>query len=162
MNPITLHDRLVLAAGERTYKQLAELTGQNQETVRRYMQGNAPSVEFIAAFGNSLGLNGSWLLTGHGPMRLGEVRTEALREADVSELLTAMADTLSQLINRVERLEVFLQTLETRLRTVRRPAVRVVKETPGGTDDRDHDIDISVRAGRIGRVASERPHTDDA
>jgi hypothetical protein len=80
------------------------------------MQGHAPSVEFLAAVCMSMGISAEWLLTGRGPMRVGELRQHALKEANPGELLTAVANTLQQLQERVERLEIFVQTLEARLR----------------------------------------------
>src|SRR4051812_49952436 len=85
------------------------------------MQGQSPSAEYLAAVCSALGINGEWLLTGRGPMRHAEIRSQALREANATELLTAMAATLERLLDRVERLEVFLQTLEVRLRASKAP-----------------------------------------
>lgn len=116
MEESLLHTRLRAAAGPRTYRQIAQLTGSNSETVRRYMLGQAPSVEFLSAFCTTLNLNAEWLLTGRGPMHRGDVRGHTLREANPHELLNAVAETLERLLVRVERLEVFLQTLEVRLR----------------------------------------------
>lgn len=112
----TLHERLKVAAGERNYRELASLTDTSPETVRRYMLGQSPSADFLSSLCNSTGVNGEWLLTGRGPVHKREIRTHALREANVSELLAAMSTTLETLIGRVDRLELFLQTLEARLR----------------------------------------------
>lgn len=111
-----LHDRLNHAAGSRSYRHLSELTGTNAETVRRYMQGQSPSIEFITSLCRSLSISAEWVLTGRGPMRRDDVRRHALREAEASELLGAMAETLDRLIDRVERLELFVQMLDIRLR----------------------------------------------
>jgi transcriptional regulator with XRE-family HTH domain len=111
-----LHDRLQAAAGDKTYRHLAEVTGINHETVRRYMQGGAPSVEFIASICAQLGINYEWLLTGKGPMKSADVRGHALKTSTPSELLGAMASSVERLAERVDRLEVFVQTMETRLR----------------------------------------------
>ena len=51
MDGRSLHDRLSTAVGKRTYRSLSDLTGVHPETVRRYMQGQAPSVEFVSAVG---------------------------------------------------------------------------------------------------------------
>jgi len=116
MSSTAIHDRMNAAAGERTFRHLGELTRTNSETVRRYMSGQAPSAEYLASFCEALAVNAGWLLTGRGPMKLADVRTHALRQADPAELLSAMAETLERLIDRVERIEVFVQTLETRVR----------------------------------------------
>ena len=112
-----LHQRLHAATGNRSYRHLSELTETNPETVRRYMQGQSPSVEFLSALCAALAINGEWLLTGKGPMRMADVRKSALQNAEASELLSAMARTIEMLIDRVDRLELLLQMLEIRVRT---------------------------------------------
>lgn len=102
--------------GRRTYRSIAHLTNTNSETVRRYLQGQAPSVEFLSELCRALELNAHWLLTGKGPMLLSQSRQHALNEANPSELLSAVAEALEHLIERVDRLESYVQTLETRIR----------------------------------------------
>lgn len=114
--PSALHERLHAVAGQLTYRRLGELTNTHPETVRRYMQGQAPSAEFLAGVCVNLAVSGEWILTGRGPMRSGDVRAHALREANAADLLGAVAATLEKLHERVERLEVFAQSLETRVR----------------------------------------------
>lgn len=112
-----LHERLRIAAGSRNYRQIGDLTNTNHETVRRYMLGHSPSAEFLAATCDALDINAQWLLVGSGPMKRGEIRTHALGEAKVSELLNAMSNTLERLMERVERLEAFVQMLEVHYRS---------------------------------------------
>ncbi len=135
-----LHDRLREAAGHRSYRHIGELTDTHPETVRRYMQGQAPGIEFITAFVNGLGLSAEWLISGRGPMRAGELKSHHLNHANAPELLNAMANTIEKLITRVERLEVFLNTLEARMRAQSGPAegVHVAIETkpPADADGR--------------------------
>jgi len=126
-----LHVRLKAATSGKSHRALADLTGLPPETVRRYMLGQAPSVEFLTRLGAHLRLNGEWLLTGRGPMRSDDIRSHALREANAAELLNAMATTLERLIERVERVEVFLQTLEVRLRAHHTPTPPIAPH-PGG------------------------------
>ena len=126
METSTLNERLKTAVGERSYRDLGHLTGIPPETVRRYMLGHSPSAEFLAAVCGALSVNGEWLLTGRGPMHKREIRTFALREANVTELLNAMSATLERLIERVERLELYLHTMEARLRARQSPAFNEV------------------------------------
>ncbi len=111
-----LHERLRSVVAGQSYRQLGELTGSNAETIRRYVTGQAPSVEFLSAICDRFMINGEWLLTGRGPMRRQEIRKHALQEASAAELLNAMATTLERLTERVERLEMYVQSLETLLR----------------------------------------------
>ena len=110
------HDRLSLAVGDTSYRQLGEMTDTHPETVRRYMQGQAPSATFLTNMCRVLGISGEWLLTGRGPMKVSQIRSHALGQADPSELMTAVANTLTDLCDRMDRLERFVQSLETRLR----------------------------------------------
>jgi transcriptional regulator with XRE-family HTH domain len=119
-----LHERLHAAVGSRTYRAIAEMTDSNPETVRRYMQGQAPSAEFLAALCRVLGLNAQWMLSGQGPMKASQIRTHALGQASAAELLHAMAQTLEMLTQRVERLELFVTTMESRVRGAALAAAR--------------------------------------
>lgn len=112
----SLHERLHRAVGSRTFKSIGAATGTNHETVRRYMNGQAPSADFLAAVCNEYGVSGQWLLTGDGPERASDLKAHALEQANTPELFNAMANTLDTLAQRIERLEVFVQTLEAGLR----------------------------------------------
>ena len=92
------HDRLNLAVGDTSYRQLGTITETHPETVRRYMQGQAPSAAFMTNLCQNLGISGEWLLSGQGPMRVRDIRTHALKNADANELMGAIANTLTQLI----------------------------------------------------------------
>jgi transcriptional regulator with XRE-family HTH domain len=111
-----LTQRLRSLVGARSFREIGELTDTHPETARRYLAGQAPSVEFLAAVCRAFGVTAEWLLTGQGPMRRSDAKGHALREASATELLTAIAATLERLIERVDRLELFVQTMETRLR----------------------------------------------
>lgn len=69
------------------------------------MSGQTPSVDFLAGLCGAFGLNPDWLLTGHGPMRRTEVRDEVLGNANATELLRAMSESVDSMIDRVGRLE---------------------------------------------------------
>ncbi len=110
------HARLNEAVGTVSYRKLGGLTDTHPETVRRYMQGQAPSATFLTNLCRVLGISGEWLLTGKGPMKCAQIRSHALNQADPSELMTAVANTLTDLCDRMDRLERFMQMLETRVR----------------------------------------------
>lgn len=112
----TLHSRLAHAVGNATYRHLADMTGANSETVRRYMNGCEPSAEFLTSICRATGVSGHWLLTGRGPVREQEMVREALRQAQTPELLRAMAETMQRLVERVECLERYVQQLDARVR----------------------------------------------
>ncbi len=99
-----------------TYREIGDLTGTNAETARRYMSGQSPSVEFIIRLCQRKGINGQWLLSGQGPMRASEIKSASLRDAGPGELLSAMAVAIETMRDRLDRVERFVHTLETRLR----------------------------------------------
>jgi transcriptional regulator with XRE-family HTH domain len=113
-----LHERLAAVVGQRSSRYVGELTNTNHETVRRYLSGQAPSTEFLQAVCRAFGLSADWLLLGKGPMKASDVRDHALRQADPSELLTALAVAVERLIERVDRLEQMIQMIEVRVRAL--------------------------------------------
>ena len=64
-----MHDRLRSTAGRMSFRQIGSMTETHPETVRRYMQGQAPSVAFVVRFADAFGVRIEWLLAGRGPMR---------------------------------------------------------------------------------------------
>lgn len=62
----TLHDRMRMVVGNRTYAAVARATGCNDETVRRYLSGGRVSVDFIIALAECYGVSADWLLLGRG------------------------------------------------------------------------------------------------
>ena len=152
--------------GQSTYRHIGELTGTHPETVRRYLQGQAPSAEFLIGVCRAFGVSANWLLNGHGPMRANEIRREALRQADAAELLTAMSETMTVLIDRVTRLERYVQTLETRLRTRdEEPIVETRGETTAAAVEHGSPTNpdgTRARATRIASRASSERSPEDA
>lgn len=71
-----LHDRLLQIAGHLTFAQLGSITGSHPETVRRFMRGQTPKPEFLAALCTELGINGDWLLAGRGQMQSARPRVK--------------------------------------------------------------------------------------
>jgi hypothetical protein len=69
-------------------------------------------------------------------MRQSDTAVHVLSEATPSELLAAVADTLERLLERVDRLEIFVQTLETRLRVDARGSAAddVIGKAVGGRE----------------------------
>lgn len=175
MSTSELHERLGVVAGDRTYRVLGEMTKQNAETVRRYMQGQAPSVDFLTELCRALELNAHWLLTGDGPMRAGDARRHALREAKPQELLAAIANSLEHLTGRVDRIETYVQMLEAHVRGARdRGAPHRSEGTPHGEQSTAQPADgapapgparaadrAGERARRIADAIPERPREDD-
>lgn len=118
VHPSPLHERLAAIVGQRSSRYVGELTATNHETVRRYLAGHTPSVEFLQALCKAFAVSGEWLLTGKGPMKVSDIRQEALRAADPGELLSALATSVETMISRVDRLEQFVQLMEIRVRAM--------------------------------------------
>jgi len=111
MEPGTLHERLRVAAGGMTNRALAEATGHNPETVRRYMNGQPPSIEFLAGMCRTFALNPQWLVSGVGPMLRADARAHALRNAEPAELVISVIGALERLNTRVDRIESIVEGL---------------------------------------------------
>jgi len=146
-----LHQRIHAVAGHMTYRALAECTGNNSETIRRYMQGQSPSAEFLTALCSHFDLNAQWLILGQGPAKRAEARAHAIRQANPGELLAAIADALEKLTQRVDRIELFVQTIESRLSHARTHLAH------GATDGRPAQQDHSgTKPGDIASPSSSR------
>lgn len=57
-------ERLQLVCGHEPYRQIAKKTASCPETVRRYMHGARPSVQFLARVCEAYGVSADWLLFG--------------------------------------------------------------------------------------------------
>lgn len=147
---------MLAAAGRRSYRQVGDMTRTHPETARRYMSGQSPSAEFLSAFCAALGISADWLLTGRGPMRLADQKEHTLREADASDLLGAMAATIEDIVGRLDRVELYVQTMETRVRA--KPVSGV--ELKGGQDAGALG-DAMDRVRRIADAIANRPRADD-
>lgn len=112
----TLHERMHKVAAGRSYKQLSDLTGTHPETVRRYMQGQAPSTDFLSQLCIALELNADWLLLGRGPMLAPEAIDD---DASHTEQLRSMHASISTLTQRVASLEDLVRSLNARLHGAR-------------------------------------------
>ncbi len=131
MDESPLHDRLAAVTAGMTYREIGEITGTNAETARRYITGQAPSVEFVIRLCQRKGINGQWLLSGQGPMRVSDIKSASLREAGPGELLSAMAVAIETMRDRLDRVERFVHTLETRLRVASAPALPTTDNAHG-------------------------------
>ena len=150
-----LHERILAVIGDRTYRSIGQVTEHNAETVRRYLQGQAPSVEFLVALCTRFDVNAHWLITGHGAMKYSETMAEALRSANPAELLSAVADALERLTDRVDRLEVFVQTLDVRVRRVGPGSDGTTPKAPNG--DQQARQEPTCRGGLLPEGGHPRP-----
>jgi len=94
--PATLHDRICEVVRGLSFRELAEVTGLNAETIRRYVRGADPSVAFVTRLCDAFDLSAEWLLHGRGPQDRGAAAEHALRSAGYARLLAALADRLEE------------------------------------------------------------------
>lgn len=184
MDTTALHERMKTMVGKTTFRALGQATNHNPETVRRYMSGQAPSVEFLSALVGAYSVNADWLLTGRGPRDRSEVRSEVLAQADPNELMSAIACRMEDMCDRIDRIEIFVQTMETRLRTAAtptdagpvasiqiNPALQTTRDDKGAPNDvtftantasatKTTDDPAAARAGAIADALTRRPHPD--
>ena len=92
--PSELHDRINSVVAGLSFREVAELTGLNAETIRRYVRGADPSVAFIARLCEVFELSAEWLLFGRGPRDRDDALEHTLRTAGDARLLAALADRL--------------------------------------------------------------------
>ncbi len=91
----TFHDRLRLVVGNRSNREVGEITGCHPETVRRYLTGQAPSVEFVRLLSEKTNTDAGWLVSGRA------------QPVDPSKLLAE----IEQLANRLAAVEGQLRSL---------------------------------------------------
>jgi transcriptional regulator with XRE-family HTH domain len=89
-----LNDRINSIVAGLSFRELAELTGLNAETIRRYVRGADPSVAFIARLCEVFELSAEWLLFGRGPRDREDALEHTLHAAGHARLLAALADRL--------------------------------------------------------------------
>ncbi len=116
MGPSQIHQRLHTLLGDETYRSIGERTGHHPENVRRYMQGQVPPIQFLAAVCAATGASADWLLSGKGPMRAIPASEQLDASNGPERLLASLARTVESLADRLDRVERYAQTLETRLR----------------------------------------------
>lgn len=160
-----LHDRLRLAAGERSFRAIGEMTGHKTETVRRYLTGQPPSVEFLAAFSHALGLRADWLLLGRGPAHIADEHKHALKKASPEELLAAVAETVEVIQDRIDRIERYLHALEARTRGLAQLAQVAVAQPPKARKRESHaegasGHTIQSPAEQVAHAIARRPPAD--
>lgn len=161
-----LQDRLLIAVGDRTNRRVGEMTNTHPETVRRYLSGHAPSVDFVSRLAHALGLNLNWILTGRGPMRVAEIKPRALKEANATDLLTHVALAIETIESKVDRLERYTQVLEIMIRQAQSGHSADVELKPSGEATHDHAAttqasgDEKDRAWSIADAVARRPCAD--
>lgn len=147
---------MLAVIGNRTFRSVAQLTDQNAETVRRYLNGASPSIEFLEALCKRLDLNAHWLLTGQGVPNNSETRSHALKEANPSELLSAVAMALEALTGRVDRIEAMVNTIDVRLNA--RAGSAVLSATASHADhSTDKPGTIKTKPSAVADAVAKRP-----
>lgn len=125
-----LKDRLNRVGGQYSYRELGRLTGVHPETIRRYMQGHAPSAVFLSRLCDAFGVSGDWLLTGRGPMHCAEISHAALRRADVKDLLQALSSVITDQEDRLEQLSRAVQQLHKPSSGIQAPSLQREQSRP--------------------------------
>lgn len=146
------------------------MTNTHPETVRRYLSGHAPSVDFVSRLSDSLGLNINWVLTGRGPMRQAQIKPHVLREANATDLLTHVALAIERLESRMDRLERYTQVLEAMVRQGASPRTpsSIVESKPlegdhgssATTQQEERGSDARSRAESVADALAERSRPD--
>jgi len=117
---------------------LARATGQNAETVRRYMKGAMPSMQFLGMVCEAFEVEPQWLLLGEGPRERSATTETQPDEAGVPRILLAIKAGVDQISQR-------LDTIESALRAQRILPVPEVESDPAphAAKDMPHDSNPS-------------------
>jgi hypothetical protein len=94
------HDRLRQAAGGRSNRQLADVTGLPIASIRRIVDGGEPTTEIVEALCIRMDLSADWLLLGRGPVHASDVRREALRQVPAADLIGSLAVAVRRRLER--------------------------------------------------------------
>jgi hypothetical protein len=87
---MTLGERLKLVRGTASQKALAAELSIHENTVSNAERRNSATQEYLLKLAERRNINLHWLLTGHGPMRIGEADASLLQE----KIGLALADAL--------------------------------------------------------------------
>ena len=87
---MTLGERLKLVRGTTSQKAFAAELGIHENTVSNAERRNSATQEYLLKLAVARNVNLHWLLTGHGPMRVGELDASLLQE----KINLALADAL--------------------------------------------------------------------
>jgi len=77
---MTLGERLKLVRGTSSQKAFAAELSLHENTVSNAERRNSATLEYLLRLAAVRGINLHWLLTGHGPMRIGEADGSLLQE----------------------------------------------------------------------------------
>ena len=95
-----LRKRLRDAAGDASYRVIADACGMNHETVRRQLTDGSPSIQMICGVAEMSGQCISWLLCG----KRTPARREILESCSILELATVLGEKLDGLQRTVNEL----------------------------------------------------------
>lgn len=91
-----LQERLQSVCRPFSFREIADLTGSNHESVRRYLNGQNPGVLFVIRLCEVLHISADWLLLGRGtPMYLAE--SAKVNDESLTRTLDALGEHFKQL-----------------------------------------------------------------
>ena len=156
VTPSSLHQRMSEITQGLSYRRIGQITGHNHETVRRYMTGQVPGVEFIVALCTSLNVSTDWLLLGRGPVTAPAGVPGEGRSAPLGSDLRTRVESVAARLHRVEAL---LGLPESRIAKVE------IKPDPGGRALGSQAAGSPGLAqsvlSQIGRAATQPEHPHD-
>lgn len=114
--------RIRMATRGHTGRQVAAIVGMNHETVRRYLKGANPSIEFIKQVCVHYGVLADWLVLGDGPRTREDLKDELLEGLDSERFAEAWAERFTRFENRLVAIEHLLTSGD---RSPRGPAIEI-------------------------------------
>ena len=86
--------RLNMVFEEVRPRDVSQACGISTETIRRCRAGSTPSMRLVICLVSDFGVSADWLLLGRGPMVADELPRHHLKQATITELMTALAGRL--------------------------------------------------------------------
>ncbi|GEM_PF-4642813 len=110
MNDPNLTARIRVATKGQNTREVSYTTGVNRESVRRYLKGGKPSVEFIRQVCLRYNVLADWLILGEGPRTREELKSELLADLDSDRFAEAWAERFARVESRLIAIEHILTT----------------------------------------------------
>jgi len=149
-------------AGHLSLRALARATGQNAETVRRYMKGAMPSMQFLGMVCEVFEVEPQWLLLGEGPRERSAAVDADPDETGTPPILLAIKAGVDQLNRRMDVIESALRAQgllpppDAESQDARNESKDVDRE-PNSTSDSTDDLAPRIAASQSPKPHSKRP-----
>lgn len=103
-----LQSRLQICCDGLMNTEIAEMTSISSESVHRYLNGSAPSIEFITRLAVHTGTSLQWLLLGEGPQYACTLEEWYVARSSTAALTHELERRITALLDKLERIDRFI------------------------------------------------------